>query len=102
VGEPWETPTTVLLVADDGTEVLVDRVDPRRPDLALVDFLAGMQLSARRRGWRLAVRDASRELEGLLDFVGLARELGLEARREPEPGEDLGIDEVAEPGDPPA
>jgi STAS domain len=102
VGEPGETPTTVLLVADDGTEVVVDRVDTRRPDLGLVDFLAGMQLSARRRGWRVAVRAPSRELEGLLELVGLAGELGLEARREPELREALGIEEVAEPGDPPA
>ena len=102
MGEPGDTPTTVLLVADDGTEVVVDRVDARRPDLGLVDFLAGMQLTARRRGWRVAVRDASRELEGLLELVGLTRELGLEARRKPEFGEDPGIDEVAEPGDPPA
>jgi hypothetical protein len=101
VREPGDTPTTVSTVADDGTEVVVRCVDARRPDLGLVDFLARTQLMARRRGLRLRVRDVSWELEQLLDLVGLADVLGLEARRKPELPEQVRVQEVPEPGDPP-
>jgi anti-anti-sigma regulatory factor len=94
--------TTVMIVVDDGTEVVVGRVDARRPDLALVDALVRLQLTARRRGWLMRVRDVSEELRSLLEFVGLAEVLALEPRREPELGEELGVQEVVQPDDPPA
>jgi hypothetical protein len=102
VGESGDTATTVLMVADDGTEVVIDRVDARRPDLGLVDFLARMQLTARRHGRRLGVRNVPRELEDLLELVGLADVLGVEGRRKPELREQLGIEEMPQPGDPAA
>jgi hypothetical protein len=92
------------MVADDGTEVVVGRLDACTPDLGLVDVLARMQLEARRRGWRLRLRDASPQLVGLLELVGLASLSALEPlepRRQPELGEQLGEEEVVQPGDPP-
>ena len=80
--DPGDTPTTVVLVVDDGTEVVVGRVDKGRPDLALVDALVRLQLTARRRGCLVRLRDVSEELRGLLELVGLADVLALEARRE--------------------
>ena len=92
--------TTVLLVAEDGTEVIASRVDARRPGLDLVDDLLRMQLAARRRGWRVRLRDAPPALRGLLELAGLAGVLALEPHREPEGGEELGIEEVVHPRDP--
>jgi len=77
----------VLLIVDADTEEIVARVDARRPDLALVDSLARLQLDARRRGGRLRLRNVTDELRGLLELVGLADVLAVEPRREPELGE---------------
>ena len=72
--------------------------------LALVDELARLELTARRWGCTLWVRHASAELLDLLDLVGLVGlcELasGLEPRREPEGGEEVGVEEVVMPDDP--
>ena len=84
----------VVLVVDAETDEILGWVDARRPDLAIVDSLARMQLGARRRGTRLALRNVNDELRGLLELVGLADVLALEPRREPELGEQLGVDEV--------
>ena len=90
----------VLIVNADTDEVL-GYVDASRPDLALVESLARMQLRARRRGERVRLRNVSDDLRGLLELVGLADVLAVEARRQPELGEQLGVDEVVQPGDPP-
>ena len=92
--------TTVLLVVEDGTEVVVDRVDAGTPDLELVDRLLRLQLDARRRGRQVLLRDAPPALRGLLDLLGLTGVLALEPRREPEGREQLGIEEVVHPRDP--
>jgi hypothetical protein len=92
---------TVFMVVDDHTEVLLGRIDARTPDLALVDVLLRMRLDAGRRGGAVRLRDVPAALRELLDLVGVAGLLGLEARREPEVGEPLGVDEVVQPGDPP-
>ena len=96
------TPTTVVLVGADGAEVVLARLDARRPGLDLVDRLAGWQLAARRTGRRIGLRDPSDDLCGLLDLVGLSDALAVEPGRQPELGEELGVEEVVEPGDPPA
>ena len=98
---PAENPTSVVFVAEDGTEVIVGSVDASRPDLALVDALARLQLAARRRGWLMRLRGVTIELRGLLELVGLAEALGLEARGQPELREQLGIDEVMQSRYPP-
>jgi hypothetical protein len=64
-------------------------------DLRTIDLLARLRLTARRHGFELRLRGVSQELQELIVFVGL--ELGVEAGREPEEGEDaLGIQEEGE------
>jgi hypothetical protein len=92
----------VVLIVDAETDEVLGHVDARSPDLALVEALARLQLSARRRGGRLRLANVSDELRGLLELVGLDRVLAVEARRKPELGEELRIDEVVQPGDLPA
>jgi hypothetical protein len=76
-------------------------------DLATVDVLARLQLYAHRRGLAVRVRNPSPRLTALFELVGLADLLigepgsALEADGEPERGEQLGVEEVVEPGDPP-
>jgi hypothetical protein len=107
VPDAGDNHTTVVLVVEDGSEVILD-VDARRADLALVDALMRLQLTARRRGWTVALRGATTDLRDLLALVGLADVLVLdpplgrrgEPCREAELGEQLGVDEVVQPGDP--
>ena len=89
----------VLIVNADTDEVL-GYVDASRPDLALVESLARVQLRARRRGERVRLRNVSDELRGLLELVGLTDVLAVEAEREPELREEVRVDEVVQPGDP--
>ena len=89
----------VLIVNADTDEVL-GYVDASRPDLALVESLARVQLRARRRGERVRLRNVSDELHGLLELVGLTDVLAVEAERKPELREELRADEVVQPGDP--
>ncbi len=89
----------LLLVVDAETDEILGRVEARKPDLALVDSLARLQLGARRRGGRLRLRNVNSELRGLFELFGLADVLALEPRRQPELLEELGVDEVVEPGD---
>jgi len=93
---------TVVMVADDGSEVLVARLGARKPDLAQVDALARWQLAAGRCGGCIRLRDVSEELRGLLELAGLAGVLAVESRREAELREQLGVEEVVQPRDPPA
>ena len=96
-----DNPATVVMVADDGREVVVGSVRAPRPGLDLVDALARLQLRARRRGWSVRLRDVSRELDELLQLAGLATVLGVEAGGEAELREELGVQEVVQPGDAP-
>ncbi|MCA1692451.1 MAG: hypothetical protein LC733_09710 [Actinobacteria bacterium] len=79
-----------------------------RPDLCVVDALARLQLAAVRCGCSIRLRDASEELCGLLELVGLADVipgapgLSLEAGGETEGSEELGVQEVVPPRDAPA
>lgn len=67
------------------------------PGLAAVNLLARLQLTARRRGGRIRLRDPSPALCALLDLVGLRFETeGQPEQREPP----LGVQEAVEPGDP--
>ena len=96
----------VVLVDTEGLEMVVGRLAGRRPDLDLVDTLARLQLAARRRGCLIRLRDPCPELCDLLELVGLAGLFGagpglpLEAGREAEGREELGVQEVVPPGDP--
>jgi hypothetical protein len=75
--------------------------------LASVDALARFELAARRRGLRLELHGASRELQDLLDLAGLCLVpvpggSGLELRGKAEQGEQLGVQERGDLADPPA
>lgn len=96
----------VVLVAGD-VELVVARLAGVRPDLALVDALARLALAARRLGWSIRLWGPDERLCELLDLAGLAdvvRVAGsaLQAGREPESGEQLGVEEVVDGGDPSA
>jgi hypothetical protein len=68
-----------------------------------VDALARLQLSAQRNGRRLRLRDASAELQDLIELVGLTAALGVEPSRQPEQREQrLGVEEERELDDPAA
>jgi hypothetical protein len=101
VHDTGDIPTTVVIVANDGAEIVVGRLDARRPGLVLVDALARLQLAACRQGCAIRLRDPSEELCALLEFVGLADLLAVEARRQPELGEQARVEEVVQPGDAP-
>jgi hypothetical protein len=78
----------------------------RRPDLELVERLARAQLGARRIGCSVLVRDPCADLSALLELVGLRAVLvdgaagGGKVVRQPEGGEQLGVEEVVVPDDP--
>jgi len=91
----------IVLIVDVETDEIIGHLDARRADLAVVEALARVQLSARRRGARIRLSNVSDQLRGLLELTGLGDALSVEAQRQPEFGEQLGIDEVVQPGDPP-
>jgi hypothetical protein len=93
---------------EEARVVLVVDVDSlTRPDLAVVDALARLQLAARRLGGTVRIRHASKELEDLITFAGLAGVLpgcgrsGGELGGEPKQREQLLVDEERDAADPP-
>src|SRR3954449_611853 len=91
----------IVLIVDAETDEVLGHVDARAPDLALIEALARVQLSARRRGSRVRLTNVTDGLRGLVDLVGLSDVLLVEAQRKPELGEEVRVDEVVQPGDPP-
>jgi anti-anti-sigma regulatory factor len=72
-------------------------------DIATVDALARLQLTARRLGWRLRLRNVSVELGELIELAGLTGVLGVEPVGQPEEREvALDVEERVQPGDLPA
>ncbi|MFI1398993.1 STAS domain-containing protein [Streptomyces sp. NPDC020681] len=67
-----ELSARLIGAGEDGTEVICDVGGLSRPDLAAVDALARLQLTARRLGCRISLRGADAELRALLELVGLA------------------------------
>jgi hypothetical protein len=68
-----------------------------------IDLLARLQLTARRRGHEIRLRNASTDLLRLLEFAGLAEALPVEPGRQPEQGEHaVGVEKERELGDPAA
>ncbi|MDQ4098659.1 MAG: hypothetical protein M3144_12430 [Actinomycetota bacterium] len=87
----------LVFVGPTGVDLAVCVVcGPGPPDLAAVDALARVQLAARRLGGHVRLSEVSRDLAQLLDLAGLGREVGWEA----EGGEEVGVEEGVEPGDP--
>ena len=70
---PWLCVRLQVLAASVAADRLVCDVGAiDEPDAVTVDALARLQLTARRSGREIGIRHASRELEELLDFTGLA------------------------------
>jgi anti-anti-sigma regulatory factor len=86
-----------------GAEVLVcDVAALTHADAGTIEALARLQLTARRLGRRIRLRDPSPELADLLDLFGLAEVLRVEPGRQPEEREQpRGVQERVEMGDPP-
>ena len=86
--------------------IVWDAAELTRPDLETVEALARLQLRARRRGFRLELRNVPADLLELLCLCGLADELGLggrcvDARGQPEHREEAGgVEEERDAGDP--
>lgn len=81
----------------DGGVVVCDVGGLGPPGLAAVNLLARLQLTARRCGGGIRLRDPSPALCALLDLAGLR----FETERQPEQREPpLGVQETVEPGDP--
>jgi hypothetical protein len=66
-------------MADARPSTIVCDVGALAPDAAAVDALARLQLTARRLGYEIRLRDPSVDLQDLLDFVGLRDVLCVEA-----------------------
>ena len=81
------TPVAVLGMVENGLE--------------LVDALMRLVLVARRHGMTVRLANAPDELRELLELTGLDGVLALEPLGQPEGGEELRVDEVVQPGDPP-
>jgi anti-anti-sigma regulatory factor len=65
-----------------------------------VDALMRLQLAARRDGCSIRLRNANQALQEVIELVGLADVLLLEAEGQPKGREELGVEEVVQPGDP--
>ena len=88
----------------DGTEVVVwEPPVGVRPDLAVIEHLARLRLTARRRGYELRLRDPCVDLIDLVRLVGLAEVFGLEESvdvvGQAEGGEEPGVEEVMQAGE---
>ena len=97
VSGPCEALRALLDGGGRGRVVVCDVAGLGPPGLAAVNLLARLQLTARRAGGRIRLRDPSAALCALLDLVGLRFETeGQPEQREPP----LRVQEAVEPGDP--
>ena len=99
-------PTTVTVTLTRGTETLqIARVASPQCDARVVDVLLRISLEAKRQGWTMRVDGASDELLDLFAFLGLSELLAFASTLEPggqaELGEELRVEEVVDPRDPP-
>jgi ABC-type transporter Mla MlaB component len=98
-----------MLEGSAADHLVCDVGDLDRPDAVVVDALARLQLTARRLGRRVSLRNACGDLRSLLAFTGLTDAVPLcsastvQAEREPEQGKQVrGVEEEADSRDPPA
>jgi hypothetical protein len=71
-------------MAVQGSRTIVCDVSALAPDATAIDALARLVLALRRLGLELRLRHASRELQELVELVGLAEVLRAEPGGEPE------------------
>jgi hypothetical protein len=99
-----ESPATIVLARGDAEVARWALLPTGRTGLELVHELARLHLQARRLGCSILLQNAWTALSDLLELVGLADQLTgsvLEPGREAERREQLGVQEVVQPGDPP-
>lgn len=97
---PQNGAVTVELVR--GAAVVATLLVPlvEAPDLATVDHLARLALTARRLGCSIRLRHVDRGLAELMDLAGLTEVVSLQVVRETEGGEERGGEEAVVPDDP--
>ena len=93
-----EARAEVVLLRDDVEVASWPLLCQGRPDIAVVDELARMQLAARRMGCSIWLRQACPDLMALLRMCGLGDRLQVVG--EAEGGEERGVEEVVVPDDP--
>jgi ABC-type transporter Mla MlaB component len=96
----------LLLERQKADFVVCDVASLVDPDAATIDALARLQLTARRLGCHVVLRDPCSELQGLLTFAGLVDVLPFVLRIEPvgqteQREQALGVEEECDAGDPP-
>jgi ABC-type transporter Mla MlaB component len=103
----WLCERARLLLEACEEDVICDVAGVDDPDAATVDALARLQLTARRLGYRVRLRGACGELQGLLLLMGLSEVLPLGPELPLEPGgqaeereQARRVEEEADPGDP--
>jgi anti-anti-sigma regulatory factor len=96
-----------MVVRHDARHLVCDVDALADPDVVTIDALARLQLTVRRLGCRVCLRNACDELQRLLTLIGLddviplLAESGLDAKRQIEQREEPGgVEEEADPGDP--
>ena len=103
MGRSAPTTVTVTLVRGDETLQIARVVSPHC-DARVVDVLLRISLVAKRQGWSMRVDGASEQLLDLFAFLGLSELLAFASALEPggqtELREQLGVEEVVDPGDP--
>ncbi|MFI6091674.1 STAS domain-containing protein [Streptomyces sp. NPDC051218] len=95
-----EEARSLLRARDDADTLVCDVADVGPPVLSAIDTLARLQLTARRAGGRIRVRNPAPALRELLHLVGLPIEIEMDRQaeqREP-PGR---VQEAVEARDPP-
>jgi ABC-type transporter Mla MlaB component len=71
-----ERPRAVVVLVRDGEQVLLGPVyGPDRCDLAFVEGLLRVQLTARRFGWSIKLTEVRDDLRELVELVGLTTDL---------------------------
>jgi ABC-type transporter Mla MlaB component len=95
-----------LLESGDADRLVCDVGELADPDAVTIDALARLQLTARRVGSQIGLRNASRELRELLDFAGLSRVVPLSRESRVEAGRQAeerevggGVQEEGDPAD---
>jgi hypothetical protein len=96
----------VVLINGEAATVCGGPVPDDRVDMTVVNQLARLQLAARRLGCSIVLRGVGVRLAELLEFAGLTdvlpsvSEPGREVGGKSEGGEEVGVEEGMEPGDP--
>ena len=94
--------TTVRLIVRSGESIELWRLDETAlPFVTIVDVLCRLHLLARARGWRIVVQDPSPGFQRCVELAGLGQVISIEVAGQAEGGEQLRVEEVVQPRDPP-